>query len=465
MFKKKNPVDASPLNVMIVGCGKVGITLVDELSKEGNEIPIVDKNADLINELTNTYDIIGYHGNGASYGVLREAGIEEMDLFIAVTESDELNLLCCTVAGRITDCSTIARVRDPDYSKDINYLRERLGLTMIINPEYEAARMTNHILSTPSALEVNTFAHGQAEIIKFKVCENNHLAGMSISEFSSRHRNAVQFCAIEREDEIHIATGDFVFRTGDVVSFVAPRRGNRNRLKLLGLDAHPIESCLIVGGSESAFYLANELIRNGIRVTLIERDPRRCNELSSALGNNCIIINGDGTDEELLKEEGIETVGAFVPMTGIDEENILLTLHAKDVSDAKIVTKINRFSFRDVIDSLDLGSVIYPRIITSEAIIAYARAKRASLDSNIETLYHMYDHRAEAIEFLLRSESGVTGIPLKDLPLQENVFIACINRDGNVLFPGGNDTLEAGDTVMIVTTNFGYQDISDILLR
>ncbi len=464
MFSKKYDMEAKPLNVMIVGCGKVGITLVDQLSREGNEITIVDKNADIINELTNTYDIIGYHGNGASYGVLREAGIENTDLFIAVTESDELNLLCCTVASKIKGCSTIARVRDPDYSREINYLREKLGLTMIINPEYETARMTNHILSLPSALEVNTFAHGQAEIVKFKVSHGNVLEGKSISEFSAKYKNAVQFAAIERDDEIHIATGDFVFREGDVVSFVAPRRGNRKRLKLLGLDFHPIEDCLIVGGSESAYYLANELIRNGIRVTLIERDPKRCEELAMLL-DNCIIINGDGTDEELLKEEGIESVDSFVPMTGIDEENILLTLHAKSVSDAKIVTKINRFSFRDVIDSLDLGSVIYPRYITSEAIIAYARAKRASLDSNIETLYHMYDQKAEAIEFLIRTKSDVTGIPLKDLPLEEDVLIACVNRNGNLIFPGGSDTLEVGDTVMIVTTNFGYRDISDILLK
>lgn len=462
MFGQRDLKDIKPLKIMIVGCGKVGITLIEQLSKEGNEITIVDKDHEIIDKLTNTYDIIGYHGNGASYGVLTEAGIEDMDLFIAVTESDEMNLLCCTIAGRITECSTIARVRDPDISREIGYLRERLGLTMIINPEFEAARETAKILYLPAALEVNTFAHGQAEIVKFEVEEGSILDGIAISEFSAKNNNAVLFCAVEREDDVTIPRGDFKFQVGDVVSFVAPRRGNRARLKLLNLATPQVHNCLIVGGSESAYYLAKELLQNKIEVTLIEKDKKRCEILSEEL-DGAVIINGDGTDEELLREEGLETVDSFIPLTGIDEENIMLTLHARKVSDAKIVTKINRFSFKDVTDNLDLGSVIYPMIITSEAIVAYARARRASLDSNIESLYHMYDQRVEAIEFLIRNESEVTGIPLKDLHLKKDVLITCINRNGKLIFPGGSDTLEIGDSVMIVTKNFGFQDIHDIL--
>jgi trk system potassium uptake protein TrkA len=462
MFGQKNLTEIKPLKIMIVGCGKVGIALIEQLSKEGNEITIVDKDHDIIDKLTNTYDIIGYHGNGASYGVLTEAGIEDMDLFIAVTESDEMNLLCCTIAGRITECSTIARVRDPDISREIGYLRERLGLTMIINPEFEAARETAKILYLPAALEVNTFAHGQAEIIKFKVEAGSILDGVTIAEFSSRNNNAVLFCAVERGEEVSIPTGFFRFKAGDVVSFVAPRRGNRARLKLLNLATPQVHNCLIVGGSESAFYLAKELLQNKISVTLIEKEKKRCEELAEEL-DGANIINGDGTDEELLKEEGLESVDSFIPLTGIDEENVMLTLHARKVSDAKVVTKINRFAFKDVTDNLNLGSVIYPMVITSEAIIAYARAKRASLDSNIESLYHMYDGRVEAIEFLIRNESPVTGTPIMKLPLKKNVLITCISRNGNLIFPGGSDTLEVGDTVMIVTKNFGFQDIHDIL--
>lgn len=462
MLRHRTTAGAKPLNIMIVGLGKVGVTLVEQLSKEGNIITIIDKDPQLVNEVVNVYDVMGYNGNGASYGVLKEADIDSMDLFIAVTESDELNLLCCTVAKKMSDCATIARVRDPDYSRDITHLRERLGLAMIINPEFETASETARILNLPSALEVNSFAHGEAEMIKFRICAKSPLVGKSISDYSSSHNDPLLFCAIERDEEVTIASGDYVFADGDIVSFVAPRRSSREMLQHLGLSSRQVHDCLIVGGGESAFYLADQLSHAGVKVSLIEKDKARCDELSLAL-DDCIIVNGDGTDEELLREEGLESVEAFVPLTNVDEENILLTLHARQVSEAKVITKINRFAFKDVIDSLDLGSVVYPRYITSEAIIAYARARRASIDSNIETLYHMFDHRVEAIEFHIRNDSEITGTPIRELSLKKNVLVTFISRNGSLIFPSGDDTIEIGDTVMVVTTNSGYRDILDIL--
>lgn len=452
----------NPLNIIIVGCGNVGTALVAELSKEGNNVTVIDRDEEAVSTITGTYDVMGFHGNGASYGLLKEAGIDDTDLFIAVTESDEMNLLCCTVAGRIKECSTIARVRDPEYSRELNYLQERLGLTMIINPEFETASEMLKILSMPAALEVNTFFKGFAEIVKIKVKPKSLLDGITILDFSKKTKGAVLFAAIERDDTVSIARGDFRFREGDIVSFVAPRRGTKERLKLLGLPDDTIHDCLIVGGSESAFYLAKSLSASGIKVTIIEKDEKRCNELSSLLPD-CIIINADGSDENILREEGLLSTDAFVPQTGMDEENIILTLHAKRFSEAKVVTKINRAFFSDVVKSLDLGSVIFPRIITSEAIVAYARARRASKDSNIESLYHLYGGRVEAIEFLIRNESRITNVPLKDLRLDNGVLIALIERDGDYIFPGGNDCLLVNDSVMIVTTNFGYGDILDIL--
>ena len=452
----------NPLNIIIVGCGNVGTTLVAELSKEGNNVTVIDRDGEAVSTITGTYDVMGFHGNGASYGLLKEAGIDDADLFIAVTESDELNLLCCTVAGRIKECSTIARVRDPEYSRELNYLRERLGLTMIINPEFETASEMLKILSMPAALEVNTFFNGFAEIVKIKVEPKSLLDGITVADFSKKTKGAVLFAAIERDDTVSIANGNFRFEEGDIVSFVAPRRGAKERLRLLGLPDDTIHDCLIVGGSESAYYLAKSLSASGIKVTIIERDEKRCNELSALLPD-CVIINADGSDENILREEGLLSVDAFVPQTGIDEENIILTLHAKRCSEAKVVTKINRAFFSDVIKDLDLGSVIFPRIITTEAIVAYARARRASKDSNIESLYHLYNGRVEAIEFLIRNESRITGVPLMSLPLDRGVLIALIERDGNFIFPKGNDTLEVNDSVMVVTTNFGYGDILDIL--
>lgn len=450
------------LNIIIVGCGKVGMTLIEQLSKEGHDITIIDKNAARVQEMSNLYDIMGLVGNGASYSVQMEAGIENADLIIAVTASDELNLLCCTVAKQVGDCAAIARVRTPDYSKEAGYLREKLGLTMIINPELEASLETARILYLPTALEVNSFAHGQAEIVKFKIPEGNLLDGMTIATLGKSITNEILICAIEREGEVYIPGGNFQMAKDDIVSFVAPRRHIRSFLKKIGFKTKQVKDAMIVGGGKASYYLAKQLIAMEIDVKIIEQNKERCEELSILLPE-AIIINGDGTDEEVLREEGIEYAQAFIPLTGIDEENIMLTLHAKQVSNAKLITKINRSTFKNVISKLDLGSVIYPRYITSEAIIAYVRAKKNSTNSNIETLYHMFDNRAEAIEFRVDEPSSVTGIPLKDLMLKNDLLVSFIYRNGKVQIPSGLDTIEVGDTVMIVTTHTGLDNIQDII--
>lgn len=431
IFSKDDPSEVKPLNIIIVGCGKVGRTLIAQLSKEGNDITIIDENAQKISDVTNEYDIMGIVGNGASYSLQKEAGIDDTDLLIAVTDSDELNLLCCTIATRIGKCSAIARVRNPEYSTELNYLRDRLGLAMIINPEMEAALEVARILYLPSALEVNSFAHGEAQMIKFKVDESSKLVGKAIYSVAKETKNLL-FTTVFRDGQAIIPNGNFVFAAGDMVSFVTSRHYGKNALQSLGIPTFHVRDCMIIGGGKAAYYLAQQLIGENISVKIIERDEERCEQLSELLPN-AIIINGDGTDAELLKEEGIETADAFVPLTGIDEENILLTLHAKQVSKAKIVTKINRFAFQDVINNLDLGSIVYPRIITSEAIIAYARAKRASMDSNIETLYHMYDDKVEAIEFRIGKPSPATGTPLKNLRLRGHVMVSFINRNGRII--------------------------------
>ena len=384
------------LKIIIVGCGKVGANLVDQLSKEGHDITVIDKKAEKIQDITNIYDVMGLVGNGASYSTQMEAGIEETDLIIAVTDSDELNLLCCTVAKRVGKCAAIARVRTPDYSEETGYLREQLGLALIINPELEAAREVARILYLPTALEVNSFAHGQAELVKFKVPEGNLLNGLSLAYLGKNITNDILICAVERNGEVYMPNGDFVLHSGDVVSFVSERHIARDFLKQIGLATRQVKDTMIIGASKAAYYLAKELLNMGISVKIIEKEKENCESLSVKLPK-AIIINGDGTDPDILKEEGIETVQSFIPLTGIDEENIMLTLYAKQVSKAKVVTKINRVNYKQVINNLDLGSLVYPKYITSEAIIAYVRAKKNSMGSNIETLYHMFDSRVEAI--------------------------------------------------------------------
>ncbi|MGN0375544.1 MAG: Trk system potassium transporter TrkA [Butyrivibrio sp.] len=450
------------LNIIIVGCGKVGATIIEQLSKEGHDITIIDTNPHKIQEITNLFDIIGLTGNGASYSVQMEAGIKNADLIISVTGSDELNLLCCTIASQVGKCAAIARVRTPDYSKEVNYLRNRLGLALIINPELEAAKEIAHILCLPTALEVNSFAHNQAELIKFKIPRDNLLDGITIAELGKNIEHKILICAVERGGDVYIPTGNFGLMAGDVISFVASSRVAKLFLEAIGFKTTKVKDSTIIGGGKVAYYLAEKLLRRGISVKIIESSRQRCEELSVLLPK-AIIINGDGTDEELLKEEGISYTESFVPLTGIDEENILLTLYAKKVSNAKVITKINRINFGEVIGSLDLGSVVYPRYITAEAIIAYVRAKKESMDRNIETLYHMFDSRVEAIEFRVTETEGLTGIPFKDLSLKKNVLISFINRKGSIIIPSGQDCVLPGDTVMIVTTHLGFSDIQDIL--
>jgi trk system potassium uptake protein TrkA len=457
------------LNILIIGCGKVGVTLIKQLSKEGHDITIIDKNPDKVQTNVNLYDVMGIVGNGASYGVLMEAGVENADLVVAVTHSDELNILCCTIAKQGRDCATVARVRNPDYNKEIRHLKKSLGLTIIINPELQTATEVARVLYLPTALEINSFAHGQAEMTKFKIPEKNMLDGMTIASLgqhlSQKSKNIkILICAVEREGQVHIPSGHFVLHAGDVVSFVGSRMMTKAFMDVIGFKTNRVKNTMIIGGGDVAFYLAVQLINMGIDVKIIESDKERCEQLSILLPK-AVIINGDGTDQEVLEEEGLKNAESFVALTGIDEENILLTLHARHESNAKTITKINRSNFKEVISSLDLGSVFYPSNITAEAITAYVRAKSntRSMNSNIETLYHMFDSRAEAIEFKVDTESEITGIPLSDLKLKKNLLVSFIYRNGSVIIPSGQDTIEAGDTAMIVTTHTGFNDIRDIL--
>ena len=462
MFGKNNDAPQG-LNIIIVGGGKVGVTLVEQLAQEGHDITIIDQNAKVVESITNTYDAMGVIGNGASYSTQVEAGIEEADLFIAVTNSDELNLLCCTVAKRAGNLAAIARVRTPDYSKEVDYFIEKLGLAMIINPDFVSSRVIAKILTLPTALNVTSFSHGRVNLVRVELPEDNPLCNRTIAELG--RDGIIQqtvICAIERDGKVHIPSGDFIIRAGDILSFAASQRESRLFLKRIGFKTGQVKTCMIVGGGRAGYYAAELLIKAGINVRIIEINQNRCEKLSELLPD-ATIIHGDGTSEELLKEEGIEDVDAFIPLTGIDEENILLSLHAKKVSHAKVITRLTRNNFMEVVSGLDLGSVLYPKYITSEAIIAYVRAKNNSKGCNIETLYHMFDSRAEAIEFKVEKASEVVDVPLSKLSLKRDLLIAFINRNGKIIIPKGQDMIKVKDTVMIVTTHKGFKDIQDIL--
>lgn len=451
------------LSIIIVGCGKVGHTLTEQLVREGHDITIVDTNERVIRDTTEVYDVMGIRGNGASLSVLEEAGIQHADLIIAVTGSDELNLLCCTIAKKVGgSLAAIARVRNPDYAEELVYLRQQLGLSMIINPELEAAKEIARILSRPQALTVSSFAKGHAELVRFKIPAGNVLDGKSVMQLDNIFDFGYLVCAVERAGTVTIPGGAFMLHQGDEITILASTRDGHRIFDSLGMHGHAVSSCMIIGGGRSSYYLARQLLRQKMDVKIIEQDRQRCEELSALLPQ-AVVVCGDGGDEALLQEEGIDSVEAFVPLTGLDEENILLTLYAKRRPGLKTITKINRITFGDVIDGLELGSVVYPKYITSEMIIAYVRARQNTIGSNVETLYHLFNNRVEALEFYVDKDAPVIGVPLMKLKRKDNLLIACIGRQGRVIFPRGQDAIQADDTVIIVTTHTGFRDISDIL--
>lgn len=461
LFEKLNTSDRTVLKIIIVGCGNVGVTLAERLAEEGHDVTIIDKDADRVKSISASYDVLGVVGNGSSYTILMEAGIESTDLIIAVTDSDELNLLCCTIAKKVGHCAAIARVRTPDYADELPYLRSRLDISMIINPELEAAREIARLLRLPGALGINAFSRGHVEMVKFKIAEKSPLCGKALMQLQETFSVGLLVCGVERDGELTIPNGSFVFESGDIVSFIATAKNAQKFFKKIGAKTRAVSSAMIVGGGKIAHYLAKMLLDSGISVKIIERNAARCAYLAENL-EDATVLCGDGTDSQTLLEAGLLDTDAFIPLTNIDEENILLTLYAKKTTGTKVITKIDRMNFHDVITDLDMDSVVYPRYMTTEAIIAYARAKQDSIGSNIETLYHVFDNRAEAIEFHVE-ECAFAGVPLMKLPLKKDLLVACIIRGGKSIIPSGHDAIMNGDSVIIVTKHTGFDEIDDIL--
>lgn len=451
------------MKIIVVGGGKVGQSIVEELYDEGHDITVIDKNPEVVNTLINKCDVMGYVGNGASYTVQQEAGCEGADLLIAVTDSDELNLLCCMVAKKSGNCHTIARVRNPEYSKDISSIRSELGLAMVINPERAAAKEASRLLRFPSAINVETFAKGRADVLTFKVEAGSPLCDLKLIDLSQKLHCEVLVCGVLRNGEFIIPRGNFKILEQDVVSIVASPKRADEFFKKVGLQTKNARDTLIVGGGDVSYYVAEELLATGIEVTIIEKDEKRCEFLSSALPK-ARIIHGDGSEKSVLEEEGLRGAEGFLAFTDLDEENIMLALYAKRQSEAKIVTKINHITFDDVIEELQIGSIVYPKYITAENIIRYVRAMQNSIeDANIETLHRLCDDKAEALEFIVREGCPLAGHTLSELRIKKDVIVACINRDREIIIPKGQSDIRVNDTVVVVTSKSGFTDISDIL--
>lgn len=450
------------MKIIIVGCGSVGRTLAEKLNGDGNDVTIVDMSAEKVNTCTSRYDVMGVVGNGATHTVQREAGVDTADLLIAVTNSDELNLLCCIIAKKEGNCQTIARLKNPEYSKDAAYLKEELGLAMVINPEYAAAEEIARVLRFPSALKIEPFAKGKVELIKFKLHKESLIVGMSVKDVVMKYHADLLVCTIEREGEAYIANGNFTFEEKDVVSIVATPKNANEFLTKIKQKGHSIKDALVVGGGIITHYLCDILQRSSISLKIVEKDLKVCEELSTQW-EKAVVIHGDGSDQGLLKEEGIEKAGAFVALAHHDEENILLSVFAKGVGCGKLVTKIHRTDYDRVINQLELDTTICPKNITSDMILRFVRATKNAQGSNVERLYNLIQDQVEACEFIVKENSPIAGTPLRELKFKKNVLIASITRGNSVIIPRGNDVIEAGDAVVVVSKQLGLQELADVL--
>lgn len=451
------------MNIIIVGCGKVGATLAEQLDREGHDIIVIDNKASALESVTNFMDVMGIVGNGASFNVLQEADIDKADLLIAVTGSDELNLLCCLIGRKAGKCHTIARVRNPQYNDEIEFIKEEMGLSMTINPELETATEMAALINLPSAIEIDTFAKGKVELLKFQVPENSILSNMKVMNLSAKLHSNVLVCIVERDDQVFIPSGSSELHANDVISIVASHKNAIHFFQKAGIFANISKNVMLIGGSTLTVYLAKKLASSDIKVTIIEQSMERCEELSDLLPD-AKIINANATEKNILLEEGIESSGAFASLTNYDEENILLSLYAKKLSKAKIFTKITRMTYDDIVAELPLEIIINPKLVTADRIIQHIRAMQNSKGSHVETLYKLSNDKVEALEFYVRSNAKLIGVPLEKLNLKPDLLVSCINRKGKIIIPNGQDHIEVGDTVIIVTTNQGLNDLNDILL-
>ena len=451
------------MKIVVVGCGKIGSEIVKSLTEEEHIVTAIDNDQSVIDDLSNIYDVMGVCGNGMDCDVLTEAGVKDAEMFIAATSTDELNMLSCYLAKKMGAKNTIARIRNPEYTlKSIGFLRQQLGLSLIINPEMLAALEMFNILKLPSAVKIQTFSVRNFEIIELIVKEGSQLTGVKLYELRNKFKAKFLICVVRRGNKVYIPDGNFVLHAGDKIGLTAELSEIQKLMRSLGMSKKQAKSIMILGGGRIAFYLAKMLIGAGNSVKIIEQDDEKCSELSDSL-DKAMIIHGDGAQQELLLEEGIESTDAFVSLTGMDEENILISIFASAQGVPTVITKVNRNELADMASKLGLDCVISPKETVSDVLVQYARALENSRGSNVETLYNIMDGMAEVLEFKVRSDFGYAGIKLKDLRLKPNILVAGIIRDRKPIIPTGDDVILGNDKVIILAADQRLNDLSDII--
>lgn len=443
--------------------GKVGKTLIKHMSNEDHDIIVVDQNATKVEEVVNQYDVIGVVGNGGSYDILMEAGAEDANLIICVTASDELNILAGLVAKKMGTRHTIARVRNPDYSSQRDFMRNQLGFSMIVNPELEAASEIRRVLSFPSAVKVDTFSRGKVELAEFFVEDHSRLNGVELNQLHKITKTNILVCAVSHNEDVIIPDGNYAIKPGDHLYITGTHRDLSKFCLDIGVITSRIKNVIIIGGGKIAYYLSKQLSTQGIKVKIIEKDKNRCQVLAEKLPY-VTIIHGDGSDDELLNEEGIENTDAVLALTGLDEENIVLSLSAKSLYHKKTIAKVTRMNYTGLSDVLKVDSIVAPKKIVASQIIRYVRAKmNKDHDSAIKTLYKIVDGEVEAVEFKVTEHFKFLHKTINEMRIKEHVLVAAIIRKNEVIVPKGNTAMELNDYVIIVSRGEIMKSLNDML--
>lgn len=450
------------MNIIVVGAGTVGSVICNQLATEKHDITLVDQDMAVLTETSNKLDIIGVHGNGASVPTLRKAGADKADLLIAVTDQDELNILCCASAKKLGTKNTVARVRNPEYSELMQMLSKDLNLSLTINPELSVAKEISRMLRFPFASKIDTCYHGRVELAEFTVEEGSVLCGLTPAQIHTKVGLHFLICCVLRKNEAYIPKGDFVLQAGDTVCMTAHNDVMVQFFKAIGAYKHPVRDVLIVGGGRMTYYLLTLLQKSKISATVIEPNKARCRALAEQF--DCTIIHEDGTKQAVLHEEGVANTDAFIALSDEDEENAIVSLYAKSQNTNKIITLIKNMQYVDLFKGVGLDSIVSPKYSTSNEIVRYVRSLAMTKDIQIESLHKLMDNRFEALEIMINDHvEGVTGIPLKQLKIRHDILIATIVHKDKIITPSGNDKMEKGDTVILITKGEHIDDIKDIL--
>lgn len=450
------------MKIVIIGLGTIGKTILKNLSGEGHNLTIIDEDKEKVESLIEKYDVSGVVGNGACMEIQREANVRSADLAIVLTESDELNIFACLVAKKLGVKNTITRVRNPDYSKQIMAMKDELGISMIVNPERDTATEIFNLINIPSIAQVDHFGNGRALLVEI-VCERGcSLIGHTLISIGRALSTRVLICAVQRGQEVIIPTGNFLIREGDRIHLTSDAKSLRDFIAEINLVRSPLRNIMIVGGSKIGFYLSDELSRKKYRIKLIEGNRQVAEELAESLPK-VTVIHGNGTQHDLLIEEGIEAMDAFVALTNTDEENMVVSMFANKLNVRKTITQIKSDDLYGMLDELGINNIVSPKNIVANRIISYIRAIANKRGSNVLTLYRLVNDQVEALEFLAkRKQEKFYDKPLREMNIKKDCLIACIIRQNEVVIPDGNSTIKMGDNVIVVTTHKNFDDLTDI---